>query len=135
MDKLAQTSKEELMQISAIGPKIADSITAFFRQPENLEIIRRLKDAGVRLTETAVKTAGLPLSGKEFVLTGRLDSLSRPEAEARIKELGGVAKDNVTRKTDYVVYGADPGSKLARARELGIKAIEEKEFLKLIGKE
>jgi DNA ligase (NAD+) len=132
IDKLAQASRDELMQISAVGPKIADSITAFFGQPENLDIILRLKAAGVRLEETAVVPEALPLSGKEFVLTGKLESLSRPEAEARIKELGGATKDNVTRKTDYVVYGADPGSKLARARELGIKAIEEKEFLRLI---
>ena len=94
-----------------------------------------MKEAGVRLKKPPLKPNELPLSGKEFVLTGKLESLSRPEAEARIKELGGAAKDNVTRKTDYVVYGADPGSKLARARELGIKTIEEKEFLKLIGKD
>lgn len=135
MDKLAHASREDLMQIGAIGPKIADSITAFFRQTDNLEIIQRLKEAGVRLEKTVAAPKDLPLSGKEFVLTGKLESLSRPEAEAIVKELGGSAKDNVTRKTDYVVYGADPGSKLARARELGIKTIEEKEFLKLIGKE
>ncbi len=133
-DRLAQASKDDLMQISAIGPKIAGSITAFFRQPENIEIVRRLKESGVRLEEAAAPPQRLPLSGKEFVLTGRLESFSRPEAEAIIKELGGVAKDNVTRKTDYVVYGADPGSKLARARELGIKAVTEEEFLKMIGK-
>ena len=73
------------------------------------------------------------LSGKEFVVTGRLEAFTRQEAEARIRALGGTAKDNVTRKTDYVVYGADPGSKLARARELGIKTIDEKEFIKLLG--
>jgi DNA ligase (NAD+) len=82
--------------------------------------------------ESAVKTTGLPLSGKEFVLTGRLDSLSRPEAEARLKALGGMTKDNITRKTDYVVAGADPGSKLTRANDLGIKVINETEFLELI---
>ncbi len=132
IEKLAKASKEDLMQVSAVGPKIADSIIAFFSQEENLEIIRRLKEAGVKMTETAVKAAGLPLSGKEFVLTGRLDTLSRPEAEARIKALGGIAKDNVTRKTDYVVAGADPGSKLTRANDLGIKVLNEKEFLELI---
>jgi DNA ligase (NAD+) len=134
MDKLAKASRDELMQVSAVGPKIADSIVGFFKQPENLEIIQRLKDAGVKLEEAAAAPQDLPLSGKEFVLTGKMESFPRPEAEARIKELGGTAKDNVTRKTDYVVYGADPGSKLARARELGIQTIEEKEFLKLIGK-
>ncbi len=133
IDKLAGASREELMEISAIGPKIADSVTAFFRQKENLDIIHRLKDAGVKMEETAAVPKDLPLSGKEFVITGRLEAFSRPEAEARIKELGGAAKDNVTRQTDYVVVGADPGSKLARAQEMGIKTIDEKEFSKLIG--
>ncbi len=132
IDNLAKASRDDLMKISAIGPKIADSIVGFFGQTENLEIIQRLKDAGAKLEETATAPKDLPLSGKEFVLTGKMESFSRPEAEARIKELGGSAKDNVTHKTDYVVYGADPGSKLTRARELGIKTIEEKEFLKLI---
>ena len=134
IDKLAKASKEELMQVSAVGPKIADSIVAFFSQKENMEIIRRLKEVGIKLMESAVKTTGLPLSGKEFVLTGKMGSLSRPEAETRLKALGGIAKDNVTRKTDYVVAGADPGSKLTRANDLGIKVINEKEFLDLIGK-
>jgi DNA ligase (NAD+) len=123
IDKLAQASREELMEISAI---------AFFKNEENRKIIQKLKDAGVFPVETATTPQDLPLSGKEFVLTGRLESFSRPEAEARIKALGGTAKDNVTRKTDYVVYGADPGSKLTRARELGIQTIDEKEFIKLI---
>jgi len=133
LDELAAAPRDELMEISAVGPKIADSITAFFRQEDNLSIIRRLKEAGVRLEEAASVHGDLPLSGKEFVLTGRLESLSRQEAEARIKALGGAAKDNVTRKTDYVVTGADPGSKLARARELGITVLDEKEFLTLLG--
>jgi DNA ligase (NAD+) len=132
LEKLAQASRDELMEISAVGPKIADSVIAFFRQEENLNIIRRLKEAGVKLEETAAVHKELPLTGKEFVITGRLEAFSRPDAEARIKELGGAAKDNVTRKTKYVVVGADPGSKLARARELGIKTLDEKEFIKLL---
>jgi len=134
IDKLANASKEELIAIESIGPKIADSVTAFFRQEENKKIIQKLKEAGVFPNEEAAAVQKeLPLSGKEFVLTGRLESLSRQEAEARIKALGGAAKDNVTRKTDYVVAGADPGSKLARARELGITVLDEKEFLTLLG--
>jgi DNA ligase (NAD+) len=133
IDKLARASREELMEISAIGPKIADSVTAFFRQKENLEIIRRLKEAGVKFEEKIEAKKDLPLSGREFVLTGTLENYTRQQAEARIRELGGAAKDNVTRKTDYVVAGADPGSKLARARELGIKTIDEEELIKLLG--
>jgi len=133
LDELADAPRDELMEISAVGPKIADSIIAFFKQEDNLKIIQKLKDAGVKLEEAVTVPKELPLSGKEFVLTGRLESFSRQEAEARIKALGGNAKDNVTRKTDYVVAGADPGSKLARARELGIEILAEKEFLKLLG--
>jgi len=133
LDKLANASRESLMSISAIGPKIADSIAAFFRQKENRDIIRRLKEAGVKLEEevTAVQEE-LPLSGKEFVVTGRLEGFSRQEAESRIKELGGTAKGSVTRKTDYVVVGADPGSKLTRAQELGIQILNEEDFLKIL---
>jgi DNA ligase (NAD+) len=134
IDKLVSATTEELSAIDSIGPKIAASTTEFFRQPENLEIIQRLKEAGVHMEETTAAAKDLPLSGIEFVLTGKLEAFSRPEAEALIKELGGTAKDNVTKKTGYVVYGVDPGSKLTRARELGVKTIEENEFLKLIGK-
>jgi DNA ligase (NAD+) len=134
INKLAQASRDELMQISAIGPKIADSVTAFFRQKDNLNIIRRLKEAGVKLEEKVDVRKDLPLSGKEFVVTGRLEGFTRQEAEARIRDLGGAAKDNVTRKTDFVVVGADSGSKLARATELGIKTINEQQFLELIKK-
>lgn len=132
MDAIANASREELLNISAIGPKIADSITAFFQVEQNREIIRRLKEAGVKMEETAAAAQGLPLSGKEFVLTGTLQAFSRQQAEAKIKELGGSTKDNVTRKTSYVVVGADPGSKRDRAVAMGIQILNEKEFLDLI---
>jgi DNA ligase (NAD+) len=130
IDGLAGASRERLMEISTVGPKIADSIIAFFREEDNRKIIDELKKAGVKTEEKEAAPKDLPLSGKEFVVTGRLDSFSRLQAEAKIRELGGAAKDNVTRKTDFVVYGADPGSKLTRANELGIKTLNEKEFLK-----
>ncbi len=133
LEKLAKASKEELMETEAIGPKIADSIVAFFHAEENQKIIRHLKEAGVRLEEEA-REEELPLAGKEFVVTGRLEAFSRQEAEARIKNLGGTAKDNVTRKTDYLVVGADPGgNKLTHAQELGTRQINEEEFLRLLG--
>ncbi len=133
-DSLSHAPVEKLTSIPAIGPKIAASITAFFRQEENKEIIRELKARGVLPEPEAADTMPqeLPLEGKEFVLTGKLETLSRPEAEAKIKGLGGTARDNVTRKTTYVVAGADPGSKLARARELGIRILNEEEFIKLL---
>ena len=133
IDRLANTSREELLSIATIGPKIADSIITFFRQEENRHIIDRLKEAGVRLEEEAVKPTELPLAGQEFVVTGRLEVFSRQEAEARIKALGGTTGSSVTKKTTCLVVGADPGSKLARAQELGTKQLTEKEFLRLLG--
>ena len=132
IDKLSQASEDELRDVPSIGPKIAQSIVAFFRKDSNRELINKLKKAGVRLEEEAVKPGELPLTGQEFVITGTLQTYSRSEAEARIKEIGGLVGSSVTRKTTSVVVGADPGSKLDRARELGIKIISEKEFLELL---
>jgi len=130
---LADASRERLMSIPTVGPKIADSVIAFFRQEENRRIIERLRKAGVRLEEEAVELKELPLSGREFVITGTLEAFSRQEAEARIKALGGTTKDNVTKKTTYLVVGAEPGSKLARAQELGTPQLNEEQFLRLLG--
>ena len=132
IEALSKASRDELMKIEAIGPKIADSILAFFRQEENRKIIQGLKEAGVKMAEK-VETEKLPLAGKEFVITGRLESLSRQEAEEKIKALGGTAKDNVTKKTTYLVRGADPGgTKLVKAQELGTPQIDEKELLRIL---
>ncbi|MEE9399191.1 MAG: NAD-dependent DNA ligase LigA [Dehalococcoidales bacterium] len=132
INALANASRERLMSIETIGPKIGDSIIAFFEQEENRNIIRRLKEAGVRLEEAATKPEALPLTGMEFVLTGTLQSLSRQEAGARIKVLGGVTGSNPTQKTTYLVVGADPGSKQAKAQVLGTKQLNEEEFLNLL---
>jgi DNA ligase (NAD+) len=137
IDQLAEASQEELATIPSIGPKIAESIVAFFRQKGNRQIIEKLRKAGVRLEREEVKEARpeeLPLTGLEFVLTGKLESFSRSEAEAKIKALGGKAGSDVTRKTSYVVVGADPGSKLAKAEKLGTKTLSEAEFLELLDK-
>ncbi len=132
IDSLATATREELVAIDTIGPKIADSIIAFFQNEENQRIIKKLETAEVLTKIKEAKTGELPLEGKEFVVTGRLDSLSRQEAEARIRALGGSAKSDVTSKTDYLVVGAEPGSKLARARSMGIRQISEIELLELI---
>jgi DNA ligase (NAD+) len=132
IEALSKASRDELMTIEAIGPKIADSILAFFAQEENQKIIQGLKEAGVKMAE-AVTTKALPLDGMELVITGRLESFSRQEAEEKIKALGGTAKDNVTKKTNYLVVGADPGgTKLAKANELGTEQIDEKKLLSLL---
>jgi len=132
IEKLADASTEELLSVPAFGPKLADSIVTFFRQKENLDIIERLRKSEVRLEEKAVEPEELPLVGQEFVITGRLETFSRQEAEARINVLGGSTGSSVTRKTTYLVVGADPGSKLARAQALGTKQLTEEEFLRLL---
>ncbi len=132
IDELARATPEQLRDIPSIGPKIAESIPAFFRQEQNLNIIDKLSKAGVKLKAEEAGKKDLPLAGVEFVITGRLESSSRPEAEARIKALGGKAGSDVTRKTRYLVVGADPGSKVARAQALGIEQLDEEQFLKML---
>lgn len=134
IDGLRDASRDELMRVSAVGPKIADSIIAFFRQGENRRIIQKLEKAGVikKLEEALPEVKELPLAEQEFVITGRLEAFARPEAEARVKELGGLAGSSVTKKTTYLVVGADPGSKLDKARSLGIRLLNEEEFLQLL---
>jgi DNA ligase (NAD+) len=137
ISRLSKASKKKLSKIHSIGPKIAESIVTFFRQEGNRQIIEKLRKAGVRLEREKikeVKAEELPLAGLEFVLTGKLESLSRSEAEEKIKVLGGKASSDVTKKTSYVVVGADPGSKLAKAKKLGIKTMNEAEFLELLDK-
>jgi DNA ligase (NAD+) len=135
IDDLAKVSQEDLSSLPSIGPKIADSIVTFFRQEGNRRIIEKLRKAGVRLQSEKIEKTGpkeLPLAGLEFVLTGKLESFTRSEAEARIKALGGKTGSDVTKKTSYLVVGADPGSKLAKAQKLGVKTINEAEFLQLL---
>jgi DNA ligase (NAD+) len=137
IDELAKASQEELLSLPSIGPKIADSIVAFFRQEGNRRIIEKLRKAGVRLKREKVKETKpeeLPLAGLEFVITGKLESFARSEAEGRIKALGGKVGSDVTKKTSYVVVGADPSSKLAKAQRLGIKTLSEAEFLEMLNK-
>lgn len=135
MDRLVQATEEELTAIPSIGPRIAESVRAFFRQPQNLEIIERLRKAGVRMDQgpEAQSAAGSPLAGKIFVLTGKLESLTREQAEERIRSLGGTAASSVSKKTSFVVVGADPGSKLEKARALGVPVLTEAQFLEFIG--
>jgi DNA ligase (NAD+) len=132
IDRLAKASTEELLEVPTIGPKIADSIYGFFRQEANRRIIDKLRKSGVRLEEEAVGRIERPLLGQEFVVTGRLETFPRSEAEARIKELGGSVGSSVTRKTTYLVMGAEPGSKLEKARALGTNLLNEEDFLRLL---
>jgi DNA ligase (NAD+) len=135
--KLAEAKKEDLMSEAGIGPKIAESIVGFFRQEGNKQIIAKLEEADLQLEIeqiTEAKPEKLPLAGREFVFTGKLESFSRSEAEAKIKALGGKAGSDISKKTSYVVVGADPSSKLAKAQKLGTKTLSEAEFLELLDK-
>ncbi len=130
IERLSQANKGELEGVESIGPKIADSITAFFHEAENRRIIEKLEKTGVNMTGAG--GGAQPLKGVEFVITGRLTRLSRHEAEERIRALGGGAKGDITGRTDYLVVGESPGSKLKRAEAQGVKRISEEEFLKLL---
>jgi len=133
LDKLAEASPAELEEVNEVGPKVSESIARFFAEKRNREVITKLRRAGVRLEETKKAAAGLlPLAGKTFVLTGALPTYSRDEAQRMIEGVGGRVTGSVSKKTDYVVVGADAGSKLEKARSLGVKTIDEVELLKLL---
>jgi DNA ligase (NAD+) len=132
LGRLRDMSEDELVALEGIGPTIAHSIATFFEQPRNLEVIDKLEAAGVTTTEAVKKKEG-PLLGKSFVLTGSLDGYSRDEATRAIEERGGKVTSSVSKKTDYVVAGVDPGSKYDKAVQLGTAILDEKAFKKLLG--
>src|SRR6516162_1622952 len=131
LDALMEASVEALTEVRDVGPEVAEAIHQFFAEPHNRTLIRRLLDAGV--APVAVKAVRGPLSGKKFVLTGSLVSMTRPEAQRRVEALGGRVVSSVSKETDYVVVGEDPGSKLARAEKLGVATLDEDAFRKLVG--
>ncbi len=127
MDRLAEATEEELEAIDGIGPVIARSVTAWFRDPANRRLVERLAAHGVRMEEPGAGREERPLAGLTFVLTGTL-SRPRPEVRARLEELGARVSSSVSRKTSHVVAGADPGSKLEKARSLGVPVLTEEEL-------
>jgi DNA ligase (NAD+) len=133
IDAIEEASREELEQVEEVGPIVAESVRAWFDEKRNRELVERLRKAGVRTSEPRRRRAGpQPLAGRTFVLTGTLASMSRDEASAKIAALGGKVSGSVSRKTSYLVVGADPGSKLDKARELGVPALDEEAFRRLI---
>ena len=134
VDDLAAASQEELTTIDGIGPKIAESIYDYFQVEDNLAVIEKLKEAGVKLHHEIeiVDPSELPWQGLVFVVTGTLSTMTRREAEGKIKALGGGATSSVTRKTTYLVAGASPGSKLDTANRLETPVLDEEEFVKLL---
>lgn len=133
IDALGAATIEELTAVEDVGPVVAESLVFFFHQPENQTLLRQLKEAGLNFAaKKETKSGARPLGGKTFVLTGTLERFSRDEAKAAIERLGGVVTDSVSGKTTYLVVGKDPGSKLAKARKLGVPIIDEDEFTKLL---
>ncbi|HSA95822.1 MAG TPA: NAD-dependent DNA ligase LigA, partial [Acidobacteriota bacterium] len=131
---LEAAGSDELVQAEDVGPKVAESILFFFAQPENRELIKRLRAAGVE--DKAARAGGgpKPLAGEVFVITGTLAAMTRDEARDLLEGLGAEVGSSVTRKTTGLIAGESPGSKLDKARELRVRVIDEKEFLKLIGR-
>ncbi len=131
LDKLRGMSLAELESIPEVGPVVAESIHEYFQDPENQKLLDELQAVGVSPQPLQpVSSAGrkLPFAGKTFVLTGTLPKRSRPEAEALIKQRGGKVTGSVSKMTSYVLAGTDPGSKLDKAKQLGIPVIDEAEF-------
>jgi DNA ligase (NAD+) len=136
IDALQNATEQELAGVFEIGPIVAAEIARWFAEPRNRKLIQRLKEAGVKTTAKQQGTAGAApsrtLDGKQFVITGKLPSLSRDDAKRLIESHGGRVTSSVTKKTDYLVAGDDPGSKLDRAREQNVPVLGEKELLALI---
>ena len=130
---LYEMSREDLERIEGIGPAMAHSIRIYFDSPRNRELVETLRGYGVNCAGLPKKAAGGALAGKTFVLTGALERFSREQAKERIEALGGRVSSSVSKKTDYVVAGSEPGSKLDKARTLGVTVIGEAEFLTLVG--
>jgi DNA ligase (NAD+) len=126
-----EESLNELQQVEEVGPRIAASIREFFEEPKNLELIERLREAKLQFSGKK-KERGTTLAGKTFVLTGTLAKYTRDEAKRMIEDAGGKVVGSVSKKTDYVVAGADPGSKLDKARELGVEVVSEQQMEALL---
>ena len=135
IDALARAEQEDLDDIPTVGPRIAESVYQWFRDEANLRVLDKLRQAGVRIAEEAPPAPPTgPLAGLSFVVTGTLASMPRSQAEELIRGLGGATSDSVTRKTDYLVTGEAPGSKLQKAEQYGTKLLTEQELLDLLRK-
>ena len=133
MEKLQAASEEELTDVEGVGLEVATAIVHFFTSAAGGKVVTRLNEAGVNMEQPKRKTAAdSPLAGKTVVVTGTLESMGRKEVQELIKRLGGKVSSKVSKKTDFVVYGDSPGSKLDKARQLGVETLDEKAFLELI---
>jgi DNA ligase (NAD+) len=133
LDNLMSASEETLQEVPDVGPIVAAYVHAFFRQAHNRDVIDGLLKAGLNWPKPAAAIAGLVLAGKSVVLTGTLESMTRDEAKAKIRALGGTVTSSVSGKTGLLVHGMKPGSKLEKAQKLGVTSLDEKAFLELTG--
>ncbi|MDP9055605.1 MAG: NAD-dependent DNA ligase LigA [Acidobacteriota bacterium] len=132
MERLAEATLDELQEAPEVGPKVAESVNIFFREPQNRQLLERLKAAELSFEYTVRQSKDGPLTGKTFVITGKLPVISREEAAYRITSAGGKVSNAVSRKTSYVVAGEAPGSKVEKARELGIQILTEAELVAML---
>ncbi|MFH1245044.1 MAG: NAD-dependent DNA ligase LigA [Candidatus Omnitrophota bacterium] len=132
LEKLSRATAQELEAISEIGPVVAGSIIDFFHHPQTKKLMEKLKEAGLNLSEPVSSQVNRSLEGKTFVFTGELQDFSRKEAQRLVRSLGGDFSSQVSKDTDFLVAGADPGSKYNKARELGLKIINEAEFKRML---
>jgi len=132
LDAIAAAGVEDLQMAEEVGPKVAESVFQFFREPRNRQLVERLRLAGLQFTYESTRPKAGPLRGLTFVLTGTLPNLSRDEAKRLIESAGGKVSGSVSKKTSYLVAGDEAGSKLNKAQELGIRIVTEQELLELI---
>jgi len=132
IEDFINASPEDFLEVAEVGEKIAESLAAFFAEPHNREMIKNLQSSGVNTVEKQGRPKEGALAGKTFVLTGTLGSMTRQEAGEKIESLGGKVINSVSKKTDFVVSGSDPGSKYQKAQELGIRILDESEFLEMV---
>lgn len=133
LDKIADATEEELQRAEEVGPKVSESIHRFFRERHNRNLIERFREEGFQFQYEAAPKTGGPLAGLTFVLTGTFPTLSRDEAKSRIEAAGGKVSGSVSKKTSFVVAGEEAGSKLDKAKELGIEVIDEPRLLEMLG--
>ncbi|MBU2574396.1 MAG: NAD-dependent DNA ligase LigA [Elusimicrobia bacterium] len=134
MNAFMAADENALSRVGEVGPVIAHAVSVFFKSRQTRELVVELEKLGLNMTEPERKTAGAGFAGKTFVFTGELGSMSRAEAQGRVRELGGKEVLSVSSKTSYVVAGSAPGSKYDKAKKLGVTILTEEEFIKLIGK-
>jgi DNA ligase (NAD+) len=133
LENLADASLEELTEVHEVGPKVAESIVEFFSEPANRKLMEKLRKAGVNMTAERKAPRSTKLAGKTFVFTGELSHHSREAAGELVVSHGGKVSSSVSKKTDYVVVGTDPGSKYDKAKSLGVTILDEAQFEKLVG--